>query len=70
MNSILKKIWAGQSVLRILMNQGFRSETLRGVVLDVHPAGSHGISDRHGVLEIQLQSGDVIYRAASDWITA
>lgn len=35
MNSILKKIWAGQSVLRILMNQGFRSETLRGVVLDV-----------------------------------
>jgi len=32
---IIKKIAGGQSILRILMNLGFREETVRGVVVDV-----------------------------------
>lgn len=32
---ILKKIYAGQSLLRILMNIGFKNEVLTGVVVDI-----------------------------------
>ena len=35
MFSSLEKIWAGQTLLRVLMNCGLRSETIRGVVIDI-----------------------------------
>ena len=39
MTTILKKIWAGQSLLRILMNFGFKDVVLQGKVVDI--GGGH-----------------------------
>ncbi len=51
----------------------YRHDPLRysqGVVLNVHPTGTGGIVDPHGVLRIRLESGSVILRPADEWMTA
>jgi hypothetical protein len=42
----------------------------QGVIIDVLPDGTGGISDKNGVLKIMMESGRVILEGADSWITS
>jgi hypothetical protein len=38
------------------------------IIVDIHPNGYKGIVCEHGVLELKLTNGEIIYEAADDWV--
>lgn len=51
----------------------YRSDPLKyeqGIVLEVLPDGTNGLSGKDGVLKIKMDSGQVILRRADEWMTA
>ncbi len=51
----------------------YRSHELyyeRSVVRDVHPSGTGGVVDPHGVLRIETQDGRTLLVPADEWVTA
>lgn len=51
----------------------YRSHELyyeRGKIIETHPDGTGGLSDKDGILRIQMESGKTFLARADDWQTA
>lgn len=64
-----KQDWRIGAKVKAKAQAGYQFDA-RGIVRNVYPSGAYGLTDKDGILEIELEDGHRVRGKADDWVTA